>query len=692
MSLSLKTCISIIHNDSALCPVNLPQFDSERGLRLQAEDVGKAWSEPRVADPTPAEREPTDAETEILAGLRLLIEPGQKFEIRIPHLRRPDWDGPRTYYRHYRNEGEGLRNAARWAAEQSPFAPAVYFTLNPLKHRRKRRKNRPAGSAVDDDIRRRRWLLIDFDPRRETNTSATDAEKEQARLLLQEIREDLALWRGWPDPVVADSGNGYHLLFRIDLPNTEKSRELIESVLDALAAQYNNDAVTIDTTVSNASRICKLYGTKSRKGEETPGRPHRFARVLEVPEPLAIVPVEQIKALAQEAPAVLVASGTGCKSAVRISGRSGQAVATPVAPARPDGSAESQRSAGLKNRASKAKRPSNKAKRPPQPPANPRSKPPADVIPRGFQKPLPKPPGAGRAGDVANLLPELKANFPLVGPGHRHTTMNRAVGSLIGRSYDNETITSVVMAWWEHFHAHGLTRTDRPGMEHELEACLRSTRNNEQFTIAHGTTWHRNRCREIELSPAHRQILATQLHLSLDGNQPQGRARKRLRPKRTKTNKNCIGHTFLVLRPREAAFVEAVIVLSLHEIQTGRVARGGVIRMTNRQIMDIASDRHPEVTWVSDVQVEREKRKFIGRPDDGKPATKSELLREICKGKRQRGQAVGVPSEYQLRGLGFLLELESRWPPRITPDNRETNPEETGWESRLSSTKLTPPG
>jgi hypothetical protein len=106
--------------------------------------------------------------------------------------------------------------------------------------------------------------------------------------------------------------------------------------------------------------------------------------------------------------------------------------------------------------------------------------------------------------------------------------------------------------------------------------------------------------------------------------------------------------------------VEAVIVLALHEIQTGRVAQDGVIRMTNRQIVEVASDRHPEVTWVSDVQVEREKRKFIGRPDDGKPATKSELLREIRKGNRKRGQAVGVPSAYQLTGLGFLLEQESR--------------------------------
>ncbi len=171
----------------------------------------------------------------------------------------------------------------------------------------------------------------------------------------------------------------------------------------------------------------------------------------------------------------------------------------------------------------------------------------------------------------------------------------------------------------------------------------------EAEVIALGSTWHRKRCGEIELSPDHRQLLETRLGIALDGNQPLGIPRKK-----TTTDPLPVR----VLRPRETAFVEAVIVLSLHEIQLGRVAVDRVIRLTNHQLVILARDRYPEVTWVSDEQVEREKRKFIGRPEDGKPATKSELLREIRKGKRERGQAVGVPSEYQLTGLDFLLEIE----------------------------------
>jgi hypothetical protein len=101
--------------------------------------------------------------------------------------------------------------------------------------------------------------------------------------------------------------------------------------------------------------------------------------------------------------------------------------------------------------------------------------------------------------------------------------------------------------------------------------------------------------------------------------------------------------------------VEALVVHVLHKIRTGEFARDGLIRMTDRQLVAIASDRRPAIPWVSYQQIEREKRKFVGRPGDGKPATRFELLREVKKGERPPGQAVGIPSEYQATGLMSLL-------------------------------------
>ncbi len=54
----------------------------------------------------------------------------------------------------------------------------------------------------------------------------------------------------------------------------------------------------VDSTTFNEARIVKLYGTKARKGNHTPERPHRRSQVLEVPRNPQPVGVERLWALA----------------------------------------------------------------------------------------------------------------------------------------------------------------------------------------------------------------------------------------------------------------------------------------------------------------------------------------------------------------------------------------------------------
>src|SRR5256885_985310 len=81
-----------------------------------------------------------------------------------------------------------------------------------------------------------------------------------------------------PDPMYADSGNGYHLLYPVDLP--AKDGGLVKAVLRSLAGRFDEEGVKVDTTVFNAARLTKLYGTRACKGENTLERPHRWTRVL----------------------------------------------------------------------------------------------------------------------------------------------------------------------------------------------------------------------------------------------------------------------------------------------------------------------------------------------------------------------------------------------------------------------------
>ena len=167
----------------------------------------------------------------------------------------------------------------------------VYVTLNPVRPdllaRAANRVSRYIKNATSDtDILLSRWFLIDSDPIRPAGISATDAEHAAALDRARKCRDWLRA-RGWPDPVFADSGNGGHLLYRIDIPNDVASTELVKQCLQALAVLFSDDQVVVDLSTYNAARIWKVYGTVAAKGDNTPDRPHRLARLLEVPSPVS---------------------------------------------------------------------------------------------------------------------------------------------------------------------------------------------------------------------------------------------------------------------------------------------------------------------------------------------------------------------------------------------------------------------
>lgn len=198
-------------------------------------------------------------------------------------------------------EAAFVEHAARLRDDQR--ARGVYVTLNPvdpgLLSRSRNMLAAGGRGAKDTDIVGRRWLLIDCDPCREpAECSSTDAEKQAAYERAEWVSQWLSVALNWPEPILADSGNGYHLLYRIDLPADDAG--LVNRALKVLSDDrgFTDNGVKVDTKVSNASRIVKLYGTIGRKGEDTPERPHRVSRLLTVPERLRVVTREQLEELA----------------------------------------------------------------------------------------------------------------------------------------------------------------------------------------------------------------------------------------------------------------------------------------------------------------------------------------------------------------------------------------------------------
>jgi len=156
-------------------------------------------------------------------------------------------------------------------AKQLDGSRNLYITLNEISESILGELNGDELSnrtTQNGDISRRRWLFIDFDPKREAK-GATLEQVELARSRAKECAEFLKKEYGWPQPsITAQSGNGYHLLWALDLPNDKSSADLVRSVTQVLSERFSDSVVDVDKCVHNASRIIKLWGTKSVKGNE----------------------------------------------------------------------------------------------------------------------------------------------------------------------------------------------------------------------------------------------------------------------------------------------------------------------------------------------------------------------------------------------------------------------------------------
>jgi hypothetical protein len=217
---------------------------------------------------------------EIERAIGLLYDPGDVVELRVLKAKKAKtvsgyFDGA--------HRADLIEAAEHWSGK----APGVYVTLNPVDPTVMARYYNHAETFAnettkDNEILRRRWLPIDFDPKRPSGISSTDAEHQAALDRARDCRDYLQE-QGFPEPIFADSGNGAHLLYRIDLPNEQEGTALVKRILDFLADRFSDSVVDVDRKVFNAARIWKLYGTLSAKGDHTQDRPHRIARILEVP-------------------------------------------------------------------------------------------------------------------------------------------------------------------------------------------------------------------------------------------------------------------------------------------------------------------------------------------------------------------------------------------------------------------------
>lgn len=139
----------------------------------------------------------------------------------------------------------------------------------------------------DDEMTHRNFVLIDLDPERAAGLSASDEEFQKAHLKAVEVYKYL-MEQGFEEPVIAISGNGYHLYFACDMPCDEEHKTLVKQFLASLGKMFSDEDVDVDQTVLNVANLTKMMGSWAKKGSDGEDRKWRLARFVKVPDDIKV--------------------------------------------------------------------------------------------------------------------------------------------------------------------------------------------------------------------------------------------------------------------------------------------------------------------------------------------------------------------------------------------------------------------
>lgn len=219
----------------------------------------------------------------------------------LVEIRILDPETRKTYSGYFTNIEDILREVSRYDRSN------IYFTLNVInpacygREQKDKISTRPKSTTSDSDIIARKWCLIDIDCEKPSDTNSTDEEKEAAKQVVNSVYKFLRD-EGFEPPVICDSANGWHLLYKQAMRATTENTEIMKKFLQVLDMYFSTDKVKIDISTFNNSRICKLYGTVSRKGSDTVDRPQRLSGFVRVPREVRVTSNEYFAKVASYLP------------------------------------------------------------------------------------------------------------------------------------------------------------------------------------------------------------------------------------------------------------------------------------------------------------------------------------------------------------------------------------------------------
>lgn len=133
------------------------------------------------------------------------------------------------------------------------------------------------------DISYYRFFLVDLDvvglQVGGAKRNATDDEHAKALKVAESVEKFLTTMN-FPKPILIDSGNGYHLLYKVHMKASQENERMLKNCLIAIGEQVDTNTVKVDTVVYDRGRKLKLPGS-TNNAEETG---YRTSKIVKYPK------------------------------------------------------------------------------------------------------------------------------------------------------------------------------------------------------------------------------------------------------------------------------------------------------------------------------------------------------------------------------------------------------------------------
>lgn len=175
----------------------------------------------------------------------------------------------------------GVIELNKWVNENKLTNSTIFSTMHQFSD------EKTTGNVKDADVIRYSSLFIDVDSVKYTESkspcSATDEEKNGAEQVYKAVIQFLKQ-SGFNEPIIIDSGNGYHLIYPIENADVKDIRELHKQFLIILDSMFSTKQAKIDLKVFNPGRLGKLVGSPATKGDGKEPRPYRMSKFVSIPD------------------------------------------------------------------------------------------------------------------------------------------------------------------------------------------------------------------------------------------------------------------------------------------------------------------------------------------------------------------------------------------------------------------------